>query len=581
MVRNKTLLLALFLSVQVFAIIGPFPGSSSSGGGGSGTVTSVGLSDSSSTPIFTISGSPVSTSGTLTETLSNQSANTLFCGPTSGGAAQPTFKTLSTLGLINTLSSLDGTVPSAANGAVINGSSLYLQSASSSVPGLVNTGTQTLAGNKSFSGTVTLNGTQTATNDAATIGYVNTTASGLDIEPACVAATTTTLNATYTDILAGPGATLANAGTLAAFSVDGQSPAINSRILVKNQTSTFQNGIYTLTTVGSGAIAWVLTRATNYDQAPSEISPGDLVVVNTGTTNALTSWLQTATVTTVGTDPILFSQFTNGNAAGSSLAIGSATATRHTMYQSATASTVVLKNSAWADGSNGELQYTNYASNKGTVVSPLININPNSGGNDSGFFSDASGTGFILVGVLQTAVGGWTNTKFFPPGSATVTNASTNALITGGTATLGLYAGGASSGSVTQYTQAGTTIASAGWQSSPVGRAFNVNGEFACGYSLQAGATYTSPLTECTIVMSNVGARTLTLPDANNGVIGSGVMRFIIDGAGTAATTGSSIRIITTAVSKTINGTNESYVNQNYGWTQCVAVASNWLCHGF
>jgi len=62
-----------------------------SGSGGSGTVTSVGLSLPN---IFTISGSPVTTSGTLAATLANQSANQIFAGPSSGGAATPSFRSL-------------------------------------------------------------------------------------------------------------------------------------------------------------------------------------------------------------------------------------------------------------------------------------------------------------------------------------------------------------------------------------------------------------------------------------------------------------------------------------------------------
>jgi hypothetical protein len=62
--------------------------------GGSGTVTSVALADGSTTPIYTISGSPVTTSGTLTLTLGTQTANTVFAGPTSGGASQPAFRAL-------------------------------------------------------------------------------------------------------------------------------------------------------------------------------------------------------------------------------------------------------------------------------------------------------------------------------------------------------------------------------------------------------------------------------------------------------------------------------------------------------
>jgi hypothetical protein len=56
-----------------------------------GTVTSVGLSLPA---IFNVSGSPVTTSGTLTGALANQNANTIFAGPTTGGAAVPTFRAL-------------------------------------------------------------------------------------------------------------------------------------------------------------------------------------------------------------------------------------------------------------------------------------------------------------------------------------------------------------------------------------------------------------------------------------------------------------------------------------------------------
>ncbi len=67
---------------------------SGSGSGGSGTVTSVGLADGSTVPLYGISGSPVTTTGTLTFTLNTQSANTVFAGPTTGSAAQPTFRAI-------------------------------------------------------------------------------------------------------------------------------------------------------------------------------------------------------------------------------------------------------------------------------------------------------------------------------------------------------------------------------------------------------------------------------------------------------------------------------------------------------
>lgn len=164
-----------------------------------------------------------------------------------------------------------------------------------------------------MAGTLLLNtNTPTLALEAASKGYVDTVAAGFTVILACLAATTANLNTVYANGAAGVGATLTdNSGTFAAFTVDGLSPALGSRILVKNQTTTFQNGVYTLTTNGDTiSIPYVLTRATDYDQAPSEIHPGTLVAVNSGTVNATTSWLETATVTTIGTNPILFSQFT-------------------------------------------------------------------------------------------------------------------------------------------------------------------------------------------------------------------------------------------------------------------------------
>lgn len=78
-----------------------------------GTVTSVGLSLPS---IFSVSGSPVTSSGTLTGVLTTQSANTIFAGPTSGGAAAPTFRSLVSADIPN--NAADTTGKSAATDAL-------------------------------------------------------------------------------------------------------------------------------------------------------------------------------------------------------------------------------------------------------------------------------------------------------------------------------------------------------------------------------------------------------------------------------------------------------------------------------
>ena len=61
-------------------------------------VTSVGLSLPAE---FTISGSPVTTTGTLTGAWATQAAKTVFAGPTTGGPAVPTFRLLSIVDFID------------------------------------------------------------------------------------------------------------------------------------------------------------------------------------------------------------------------------------------------------------------------------------------------------------------------------------------------------------------------------------------------------------------------------------------------------------------------------------------------
>lgn len=167
-----------------------------------------------------------------------------------------------------------------------------------------------------MTGALILNADPVTALGAATKQYVDAgSAASSNCKVGCYAATTANLVATYSNGSSGVGATLTNNSTLAAFSVDGVSPSVNARILVKNQSSSFQNGIYTLTTVGSGAVAWVLTRSTDYNNT-SQILPGNLLIVDNGTANTLTQWIQTGTVNTIGSDSIVFSQFTGSSSGG-------------------------------------------------------------------------------------------------------------------------------------------------------------------------------------------------------------------------------------------------------------------------
>lgn len=103
-------------------------GSSWQGPGNSGgTVSSVGLADGSTTPIYTISGSPVTGSGTLTFTLGTETANKVFAGPTTGSPAQPTFRSLVTgdipsLGTIYANVALSNLSSTSVNASLVPGS---------------------------------------------------------------------------------------------------------------------------------------------------------------------------------------------------------------------------------------------------------------------------------------------------------------------------------------------------------------------------------------------------------------------------------------------------------------------------
>jgi hypothetical protein len=123
-----------------------------------------------------------------------------------------------------------------------------------------------------------------------------------------IVATTANLTATYNNGAGGVGATLTNSGTLAALSIDGVSLSVGNRILVKNQTTGFQNGIYTVTTVGDGSTAWVITRATDFDAwGAGEIEEGAVFYVTSGTANGTkTYYCSNSSAVTVGVTTISF-----------------------------------------------------------------------------------------------------------------------------------------------------------------------------------------------------------------------------------------------------------------------------------
>jgi len=233
----------------------------SSAGGGS--VTSVALS----LPAFiTVSGSPITGSGTLTGTLANQNANIIFAGPGTGAAAAPTFRSLVTDDIPTLTASKISDFAVTAQG--------YRLDQFAAPTGSVGFNSQKITGLAD----------PTAAQDAATKAYVDATKQGLDVKDSVRAATTAniTLSGTQT--------------------IDGVSLIAGDRVLVKDQSTGSANGIYN---VAEGA--WTRSIDANIS---AEVTGGLFVFVKEGTTNADNGYvLTTNDPITLDTTALSFTQF--------------------------------------------------------------------------------------------------------------------------------------------------------------------------------------------------------------------------------------------------------------------------------
>ncbi len=142
-------------------------------------------------------------------------------------------------------------------------------------------------------------GTPTNGTDAATKAYVDGLTAGLDIKASVRAASTT--NITFS--LPGYEQTQGTSGrgkiSGAPNTLDGVTLAAGNRILIKNQSSGAANGIYVVTTVGTGTDG-VWDRATDFDE-DAEVTAGAFVFVEEGTVNADSGWvLSTNNPITIG-----------------------------------------------------------------------------------------------------------------------------------------------------------------------------------------------------------------------------------------------------------------------------------------
>jgi hypothetical protein len=300
-------------SVSLGGTITTFAGTSISGS--TNTLTNIANASLTNSAI-TINGSSVSLGASVTVTATASNALTIGTGltGTSYNGSAPV-----TIGIDSTVATLTGTqtlTNKTIDSPIINTPTI---STPTLTGGTINNtpigGTTPAAGAFTSvamtSGTIVnapVNGT-----DIVNKTYADAIASGIHFHEAVDLATTTALPAnTYNNGASGVGATL-TANANGALSVDSTLTVVGNRILVKNEVTQANNGVYVVTQVGSAGTPYILTRAADFDTAGTgvdQIDEGDFFLVTSGVVNLNTAWVQqTAPPITIGTTPIVFQQF--------------------------------------------------------------------------------------------------------------------------------------------------------------------------------------------------------------------------------------------------------------------------------
>jgi hypothetical protein len=284
--------------------------------GATNTLSNIGNASLTNSAI-TINGSTVSLGGSVTVTATASNALTIgtgLSGTSYNGSSAVTIAIDSTVATLTGAQTLTNKTISGANNTLSNIANASLTNSS------VTVGTTAIAlgaSSLTLGGLTSVAVTQDPTTNLqlATKQYVDTlVSSGITYHtPVKYEVPSGNLNATYNNGTAGVGATLTNAGALVAFTPDGTVASVNDRILIYNQTNQAENGVYVVTTVGSGAVAWVLTRASDADtyalKNPNGLGNGDAFFITSGATGVGETYVcNTVGVITFGTTAITFAQ---------------------------------------------------------------------------------------------------------------------------------------------------------------------------------------------------------------------------------------------------------------------------------
>lgn len=309
---------------------------------------------------------------------------------------------------------------------------------------------------------------------------------------------------------------------------------------------------------------------------------GSLPVANGGTgTGSLTAH---NVVTGNGTSPVNFvAPGSNGNVltsngtdwtsaaatGGGSIGVGSTGTNKEVLWQSANGTTsAVQKAGNWGEGSNGEYQYLK-SSTYGNATNPIIDINPFSvnGVGGVGMYTDSNG--FLYLAAQGGNFTCMRNNNFYFGACSSASGGITGS---GGGVTLGAGTADGRTANMAWNSINGVQVTG----SAAGGVATLLGGAVGLIPTTQSGASYTVAQNVFFVSMTNTGARTVTLFDANSGSIGSGHTLVIKDAAGVAASAGTSVRIIPNT-GHTIDGSNEAYISTNWGTIKLYAKASDWL----